>query len=949
MAAGGGKRCGAVGGVRSPATCRRLIALAAAAMAGTALGQLPSARLDAVFPAGAAPGTTVELTIHGENLDDIEQLVFSHPGITAVPRQAEPGPLDRGPRTVPDTYTVTLAAGVPAGHHAVRCRGRYGLSNARPFVVDPLPHVPEEEPNDTPAQATAVPLPGVVAGRFTGGPDSDRFRITGRRGQRLAIEALARRIDSRAAIVLRLEGPDGRLIAEARPAGSIEPALEVEFAADGDHLLTVTDAVHGNGVDHGYLIRLSAAARLAYVFPPAVAAGATVDAVAYGWNLPGGSTADVAIDGRRLERVPVRLSMPADIEGRLVFSERLEPAQFAVDGVEFRLPSPGGPSNPVLVAAAGGPVVQEAAANDTPETAQPLTLPAEVVGRFFPRRDVDWYRFDAKAGEVLWIEVWSHRLGLPTDPALLVQQVTRDDDGTEKVKTLVTVDEESARLGGREFDQRSFDPAVTFTAPADGTYRLLIRDGYSMQHDDPRLVYRMVVRPPRPDFRLVAVPVDTGGAVLLRKGGRAAVRVVAARLDGFDGEIAVEAEGLPAGVTAEKIVIGPAVSAADIILTADKAAAGGGEWSLVGRATTPRGQLVRRARFGLPLDPLPFVQPNQQAAGGHARLADTLPVTVSADENAPVVVTLGGPPIVETSRGGIVKIPYTVARGDGAGAALTGFPAGLPPNVNLQQVGIGGGNGGEIEIKLPANASTGSYSFRLAVAQQGLSYARNPSRAVRAKEQADGFAAVLAEVQAKADTARKAAQGAAATLATANAGKDEGAKGAAREAKTAADAADQEAQKLLQAAQAEKQRLTQAAEQARQQSAAKPVNVVHPTNTITLSIAEHPVRIGGLPPLVMATQGMPLAIPFTVERLYGFAGDVTVQAASPPGTTGIPGGTGRAAAGQNAGALELRLAANASPGEHEIPLTFSMNFNGQPLTHSVLVKAVVAASPSAPQ
>lgn len=941
--AGGSGRAGSI-------VVRGLLVAALATAPACLRAQLPCARLDAVFPAGATPGSTTDVTIHGADLDDVEAVVFSHPGITAVPKKADPGPFDDGPRTLPDTFVVTIAPNVPPGHHTVRCRGRYGLSNGRVFVVDPVPHTVEAEPNDTASQATELTVPGVVDGRFTGGGDIDCFRLAGSRGQRLSIEVLARRIDSRADPVIRLLDPEGRLVDEARPGATADPCLEVQLSEDGEHLLVVADAVHGNGPDHGYEIRVTAAPRLAFVFPPAVAPGTAVDGVAYGWNLPGGTPSDLAVDARRLDRLPVKLSVPAGLGGQGVPVERLEPAQFALDAIEYRVPSPMGSSNAVLLVAADGAVVTDAAGNDTPATAQALALPAEVVGQFHPRRDVDWYRFEAKAGDVLWIELWSHRLGLPTDASLLIEQVTKGEDGTEQVKVVASVDDDSPRLGGREFDQRTFDPAYRFTAPADGTYRLLVRDGYSSQHDDPRLVYRLVVRPPKPDFRLVAVPVDTSGAILLRKGGRAALRVVAARLDGFDGAITVTAEGLPAGVTATEVVIGQAVSATEIVLTADAAAAAvSGTFGLVGRAAGPAGELVRRARFGAALDALPFAQPNQQATGGRGRIVDGVPVTVSADETAPVTLSLGGAAVVETSRGGVVKVPYTVARRDGAAAAITAFPVGLPPNVNLQQVAIGGGNGGEFEIRIPANAPTGSYSLCLAGAQQGLTYARNPTSATRAKERADAFAAVVTDAQGKAQAAKQAAQEATTKLNAANGAADEAAKSAARDAKAAADAADQQAQKRLADAQAEKRRLDQVAEQARQQSNPKPVNVVHPSNTLTLRIAEHPLKLGGIPGTVAGTQGMPLSIPFTVERLYGFTGEVTGKSGTPPGTTGIPQGNGRLAADQTTGMIAVPLAANATTGEHELPLTFSLNFNGQALTVTATVRATVAAALPAPK
>lgn len=918
----------------------------AGSLPAVAAAQFPAARLDAVFPAGAAPGSTVDVTIHGGDLDDVMALLFSHPGISAVPKRADPGPFDDAPQTLADTFVVSVAADVPSGHHTVRCQGRYGVSGARTFVVDGLPHTLEAEPDDTAAEATVVPLPGVVDGRFTGGADVDWYRFTGRRGQRLSIEGLARRIDSRATLVLRLVGPDGRAVAEARPVGAADPALEVDLPLDGDYLLVVDDALHGGGPDHPYEIRLSAAPRLAAVFPPAVAPGTTVDAVAYGWNLPGGRTGSMTIDGRPLEELPVRVTMPSDIGDRLLFGERLEPSQFGLDGIALRVTGDGGPSNPLLVVAADGPTQPETPGNDSPDTAQPLALPAEIVGRFYPRRDVDWYRFDAKAGDVLWIEVWSHRLGLPTDPSLLVQRVIRAEDGTTTVATVATVDDASTRQGGREFDERSFDPSYRFTAPADGTYRILLRDGHAAIHDDPRLAYRLVVRPPRPDFRLVAVPMDATGAILLRRGGRAAVEVLAERRDGFTGDIALSVEGLPGGVTAGETVLGAGATMTALVLSADGGApAGSGSLKVIGRAKTPGGDVARVARLGTSLDPLPFAQPGGQPASTRARLVEALPVAVSADETAPIALSIGNGTVIETARGAVVKIPYAVTRQEGAGAGVTGFPIGLPANVGIPQVPIGGGNAGEFEIRLQANTPPGTYSFHLAGMQQGLTYARNPAAAVAAKERAERFAAVLADCQSKVQSADQAAQQAAAALATANAGPDAAAKAAATEAKQAADTALAEARTRLQLAQTEKQKRDQLAQQRAQDSAPKGINVVVPSTVATIRVHEFPLRVAALPAAVTGMQGVALAIPFTVERLYGFAGDVQARVDPPAGTSGIPATTTNLPAADASGTLMLPLAADASPGVHELPLSFTLSFNGQQLVVPARLQATITAAP----
>ena len=66
----------------------------------------------------------------------------------------------------------------------------------------------------------------------------------------------------------------------------------------------------------------------------------------------------------------------------------------------------------------------EAEPNDEQAEAQKITLALRHRRQLLSRRRRRFFEFTAKKGEVWWVEVASERLGLPTDPSVVVQHVS---------------------------------------------------------------------------------------------------------------------------------------------------------------------------------------------------------------------------------------------------------------------------------------------------------------------------------------------------------------------------------------------------------------------------------------------------------------------------------------------------------------------------------------------
>src|SRR5436305_10900927 len=102
-----------------------LLACAALCMPAPALAQLPATQLTSVFPPGGKQGTAVEVTIAGNDIDDVEKLIFNHAGLKATPKMSPATALEPA-RSIVNEFTVTISDDVAPGIYEVRAQGRFG-------------------------------------------------------------------------------------------------------------------------------------------------------------------------------------------------------------------------------------------------------------------------------------------------------------------------------------------------------------------------------------------------------------------------------------------------------------------------------------------------------------------------------------------------------------------------------------------------------------------------------------------------------------------------------------------------------------------------------------------------------------------------------------------------------------------------------------------------------
>lgn len=87
------------------------------------------------------------------------------------------------------------------------------------------------------------------------------------------------------------------------------------------------------------------------------------------------------------------------------------------------------------------------------------------------------------------------------------------------------------------------DSRLTFTAPADGTYLVRVRDTYG--RSDSSNIYQLTIREPKPDFKITLATRSITG----QPAGGATVKFTCEREDDFEGDVAINVAHLPAGWT----------------------------------------------------------------------------------------------------------------------------------------------------------------------------------------------------------------------------------------------------------------------------------------------------------------------------------------------------------------------------------------------------------------
>lgn len=729
-----------------------------------------------VSPQGVARGITLEMQIEGFNLAKASAIYFSEKGVTGkilrikdLPDQAEVrlgsnggvSTIDLGPIPPRNQVTVEIDVSPEAKVGAVNFRllTPLGTSPMETFLVEPFyGEVNDAEPNDSVENAPEVYLPAIFAGAISRNGDIDTYKIKARAGQQLVFENGAVMLGSTLQPIVKILRQDQSVVATFGEDGpdSVRQFAH-RFDREGIYYLQITDFQQSGRGSHTYRLKAGDFAAVTSVYPLGLEKGKAGTVTLEGFNLaetklavqgtpdardpfatmvrPAKTFADVRLElGSHPEsEANGKISIPSTVNGKLEEAARFRFAARKGEALVFEVMArrAGSDVDSLLeVFDATGKPIERGVVRPVWETTTTLrdhdsatrgirinSWNAMKVGDYvlvgsevlkisaIPKTPDDDMIFESFNGQRLTYfdtTAEAHAIEKSLYKAQVHPAKTQfTPNGLPLVRLYYRNDD-----GGPGYSK---DSLLHFTAPADGEYQLVLRDVRGkLAAVQP---YRLTARRPEPDFRLSMTPRNPAVPV----GGAVPVTVQAFRMDGFDGPIGLNVEGLPPGITATAALIPPGQVFATILLKSDgRAVSGAPRIEIAGRAVTPSGmQLMRHAN---PEDNMKLLSSMPKAD-----------ITVSALTK-----------VVEVEAGSTAEVSLKISRDNGFQGRVPVNVMNLPPSVRVLDVGLNGVliNEDETERSFTLAVLPGTESLEQVIYVGGAIETRSPQQTVYAAPEA---------------------------------------------------------------------------------------------------------------------------------------------------------------------------------------------------------------------
>jgi WD40 repeat protein len=324
--------------------------------------------LTKVTPSAGPRGQALRLTFEGKHLDAAMELTSSLPGVTAQFR-AEGKTADR------IDADVIFPAATPAGVYQLGLKSPAGQTATQAFTVDLFPHVPESEPNDSPTTGARVSLPASIVGVIGKAGETDYYRFDARAGQQVGVQAVTAATGSKLEPILVLTDGAGQIVAEGSNG-----VLGHTCAAAGTYAVGIRDREYRGGTNMTYRLHIGDVPVVTSVFPLGVQRG---------------SEAGIHVEGVHIGSTKsFKVKAPAD----------------AAPGARLPVPIETPLGRPL-----GEPTVVVGEFAEIASSQLTLPVPGTANGRIATPGAAETWRFPARKGQRLIIEVNARRLGSPLD------------------------------------------------------------------------------------------------------------------------------------------------------------------------------------------------------------------------------------------------------------------------------------------------------------------------------------------------------------------------------------------------------------------------------------------------------------------------------------------------------------------------------------------------------
>ena len=451
-----------------------------------------SPRLSSITPRGVQRGQELVLNFNGSNFADAKEIFFYSPGFEVTKLEAD---------AKKATATVKIAADCRLGEHIAQVRTASGISDYRTFFVEAMPAVAEKEPNSDFDKPQVIDM-NVVVGGTVSNEDVDYYLVEAKKGQRISAEVVAMRLGTALfdPYVAILDSRRFELSANDDTALALQDAFVTAVAPeDGKYIIEVRESAYGNG--NRYRLHVGTFPRPTAVFP----AGGKV-----------GEPTEIVFLGDPSVKMKQTVVPPADAGADF--------GVFAQDegGIS---PTP----NAYRVFEHGNAF--EVEPNNQLAEASPVELPLAFNGVIETEGDVDFFKFTAKKGQSFEVECFARRVRSALDS---VMNLYKAGGGS---------------IAGND-DSRGPDSYFRFNVPADGEYVIRVTD--HLGRGGPDFVYRIEFHPVKPQLTLSIPRVERYGQyrqqIFVPRGNRFATLINARRAN-FGGELVLDGNDLPAGIT----------------------------------------------------------------------------------------------------------------------------------------------------------------------------------------------------------------------------------------------------------------------------------------------------------------------------------------------------------------------------------------------------------------